>query len=176
MAHPGGRRGALFALGKRALWIGAALLAVVVVVLVALGVYGHIQTAQTPDAALSYAGFLDDLQTHGASVQEVGQGGPGQALPSTAHLVMVNGSKITVYEYVTTHDADLDTASISPDGSSIRHIDASGSGSVTQIDYVAPPHWFHEGRVVVLYVGCDDALIALLQQIMGPPFAFSACG
>lgn len=176
MPQLGSRRAALVAWGRRALVIAGALLAIVTVVLVALAIYTHVQVQETLDAALSYTGFLDDLQTHGATVQEDGQGGPGQSLPSTAHIVIVNGNRITVYEYVTTHDAELDMARISPDGSTITSSDGSGGESVVVIDYIAPPHWFHEGRILVLYVGCDDSLLALLQQIMGPSFAFSACG
>lgn len=171
MAQLGSRREALITWGKRALVIAGALLAVAAVVLAAIGTYAHFQPTEAPDAALSYTGFLDDLQSHGATVQEDEQGGPGQSLPSTAHIVTVNGSKITVYAYLTTHDAERDMARISPDGSTISDVDSSGTGSVVVIDYIAPPHWFHEGRVVVLYVGCDDTLLALLQQVLGPPFA-----
>jgi hypothetical protein len=75
------------------------------------------------------------------------------------------------YEYVTTHDAALDEACISPDGSTITSAGFLGSSSALIVDYVAPPHWFYAGRIIVLYVGCDASLIDLLQQVLGPPFA-----
>jgi hypothetical protein len=49
-----------------------------------------------------------------------------------------------------------------------------GSGTATTIvDWVAPPHFFLKGRVLVLYVDNDAAVLRLLQSLLGPQFARS---
>jgi len=53
-----------------------------------------------------------------------------------------------------------------------HQIQADGSGTATTIvDWVAPPHFFLKGRVMVLYVGSDPAVLSLLQSLLGPQFA-----
>ncbi len=37
--------------------------------------------------------------------------------------------------------------------------------------WVAPPHFFQEGRVLVLYAGADQTVLAALTELLGPQFA-----
>jgi hypothetical protein len=39
------------------------------------------------------------------------------------------------------------------------------------ITWVAPPHFFQQGCVIVLYVGSDEEMISLLASVLGPQFA-----
>jgi hypothetical protein len=49
---------------------------------------------------------------------------------------------------------------------------SDGGGTATTIvDWVAPPHFFLKGRVLVLYVGSDPAVQKLLAGVLGPQFA-----
>jgi hypothetical protein len=53
-----------------------------------------------------------------------------------------------------------------------HQIRSDGSGTATTtVDWVAPPHFFLKGRVMVLYVGNDPAVLSLLQSLLGPQFA-----
>ncbi|HEV2013498.1 MAG TPA: hypothetical protein VGR77_06420 [Candidatus Dormibacteraeota bacterium] len=57
-------------------------------------------------------------------------------------------------------------------GADAHQIRADGSGTPTTIvDWVAPPHFFLKGRVLVIYVGNDPAVISLLGGVLGPQFA-----
>ena len=42
---------------------------------------------------------------------------------------------------------------------------------VIHVDWIAPPHFYHTGRVIVLYVGSNADLIRLLEATLGPQFA-----
>jgi hypothetical protein len=39
------------------------------------------------------------------------------------------------------------------------------------VDWVAPPHFFLKGRVLVLYVGSDPAVLAALRAVLGAQVA-----
>ena len=148
-------------------WI-AVLLVAALIIMTACGTGAA--ASGTPDGGLTYAQLRDQLRALDASVQE-GSSGSGGWLEGTVHFLTVNGAKINVYEYATTQAAAQDAAHISPDGSTITRTDSSGSGQGVAIDFIAPPHWFATGHVIVLYIGCDSTLMGHLQQVLGPPFA-----
>jgi hypothetical protein len=59
-------------------------------------------------------------------------------------------------------------------GADAHQIRADGSGTATTtVDWVAPPHFFLKGRVLVIYVGKDPATINLLTSVLGTQFAGS---
>jgi hypothetical protein len=124
--------------------------------------------------ATSYTSLQTALRAHGASVQDDGQGSE-PFLTGTDHRLIVNGVGIDVFEYPTTFGASLDGSHISSDGATIS-VHNGPFGSVTTVDFVAPPHWFRAGRVIVLYVGQSTALLNLLQAVLGPQFAGSRPG
>jgi hypothetical protein len=57
---------------------------------------------------------------------------------------------------------EADAAQVAPDGGSI------GTSMVT---WVATPHFYKTGRILVLYVGDDQAILDLLEGALGPQFA-----
>jgi hypothetical protein len=59
-------------------------------------------------------------------------------------------------------------------GADAHQIRGDGSGTATTtVDWVAPPHFFLKGRVLVIYVGKDPATINLLTSVLGTQFAGS---
>ena len=142
---------------------------VVLGVAVVLVVLGAVLLVMTQVGATSYASLQHALRAYGASVHDDGRGSE-PFLGGTDHRLTVNGTDIDVFEYRTTLGASLDVSHISSDGSTI----ASGFGpfgSAVVVDFIAPPHWFHSGRVIVLYVGQSSALRHLLQAVLGPQVA-----
>lgn len=101
------------------------------------------------------------LRAAGASVEVGGPmrqeffGVPGQVLT-------INGTDVQVFEYAGPEEAQADAAQVAPDGSSV---------GLTMIMWVAPPHFYALGRLIVLYVGDDAAITLLLEGALGPPFA-----
>jgi hypothetical protein len=120
--------------------------------------------------AASYASVQDALRAHGASVQENGLGSQ-PFLTVTDHRLTVNGSGIDVFEYRTTLGPSLDAGRISRDGSTFGKTFGPFGDQAATVNYIAPPHWFHTGRVVVLYVGQDPSILRLLQMVIGKQFA-----
>lgn len=69
---------------------------------------------------------------------------------------------VQLYEYGSAAAAAADAHQIRPDGSGT---------ATTIVDWVAPPHFFLKGRVLVIYVGSDAAVVSLLTSILGSQFA-----
>lgn|SRR2546429_1182156 len=97
-------------------------------------------------------------------------GGVGQPFlhPQSGTIVRLSGGPLTgsadvqLLEYGSASAASADAKQIRPDGS---------GNATTIVDWVAPPHFFLKGRVMVIYVGSDQAVVHLLQSILGPQFA-----
>ncbi len=77
-------------------------------------------------------------------------------------VITVNGSNVQVFEYATADEADAEAALVSPDGSSI---------GTTMASWVAPPHFYKAEKLIVLYVGESEAIIDILESVLGPQFA-----
>ena len=103
----------------------------------------------------------EDLRAAGASVEV---GGPiGQSFFSKpGQLLTVNGIEIQVYEYPGPEEARRDASQVSPDG---------GTVGLTSILWVATPHFYLEGALMVLYLGDDAPVQTLLEGVLGPQFA-----
>lgn len=78
---------------------------------------------------------------------------------------------IHVYLYQDAQVALADAQQIRPDGGQVAHKTPNGGGEGSTIDWIAPPHFFHHNRLVVLYLGSDAAVLDLLSNALGPQFA-----
>ena len=125
--------------------------------------------------ALSYSGLKDRLRGQGATIQDEGVQphifGGERLLAGTGYLLRINGTAVDAFEYRTTLGAFYDTTRFSADGTTLRPSFIPGGGQEGYLDFIAPPHWFHQGRVLVLYVGRQADLLALLRRVLGPQFA-----
>ena len=88
--------------------------------------------------------------------------------PQSGTTVRLSGGPLTapadvqLFEYGSASAASADANQIRRDGSGT---------ATTQISWVAPPHFFLKGRVLVLYVGSDAAVVSLLSSVLGTQFA-----
>ena len=108
-----------------------------------------------------YIGLVDNLRATGANIQPAGD--ITQPFFSVKGLVItVNGSNVQVFEYADANAADAEAALVSSDGSSI---------GTTMASWVAPPHFYEAEKLIVLYVGESEAIIDILESVLGPQFA-----
>lgn len=77
-------------------------------------------------------------------------------------IVQVNGADVQVFEYGDEASAQADADTIDPEGSAI------GTSMVT---WIAPPHFYKSGALIVLYVGTDGEIMSLLESVLGDQFA-----
>jgi hypothetical protein len=111
---------------------------------------------------------LDDVRTdlarEGAVVRTIGTtiGLPFSVGPTR---VEVDGREIRVFEYRDTALRESDSSAITMGGYRVH-------GS--PVEWPTPPLFWAEGRVLVLYVGEDGALIDILTRVLGPPLDVGA--
>jgi hypothetical protein len=76
--------------------------------------------------------------------------------------VKLNGTEVQVFEYENAENMEKDAVKVSPDGGSI---------GTSMVDWIDTPHFYKAGRIIVLYVGSDQAVLDLLNKVLGPQFA-----
>ena len=118
-----------------------------------------------------YVSLVDNLRAAGATVDPAGTvssdffGQQGQVLT-------VNGEDIQAFEFASAEEADTVAKGVSASGSSISRVDSeTGMGVAISALWVAPPHFYKAGKLIVLYVGSDSDVINALQEAMGSQFA-----
>jgi len=108
-----------------------------------------------------YTSLVDNLRAAGATVQAAGE--IAQDFFSVkGQVVKVNGADVQVFTYESAAAAEAATALVSTTGTSI---------GTTMVTWVETPHFYVTGRTIVLYVGDDDAVTAVLEDVLGPQFA-----
>jgi hypothetical protein len=153
-------------LAKPAVRRGLMLVVLVILAAGGLGAYSQV-------TAFSYTDLKDALRAGGATLQESGDAS-ALTFQGTGHGLRVNGAQVVAYEYGTTVAAQLDAARVSPDGSTFRDGIGPFGGKAVSVDWIAPPHHFKKGRVIVTYIGDDVAIMRLLTSVLGPQFAGGA--
>jgi hypothetical protein len=117
--------------------------------------------ASQGELAHDYASVVAKLQAVGGTVE------PGDEIEQpffsvSGRIIKVNGQDVQVFEYPDAASADAEAAAVSPDGSSV---------GTTMMTWMAAPHFYKSGRVIVLYVGSDVSVIKALLVVLGPQFA-----
>ena len=80
----------------------------------------------------------------------------------TGQVLSVNDNDVQAFEYADAQLAEAEAAMIASDGSSV---------GTSMMMWVATPHFYQSGRVIVLYVGDDADALAVLEAALGSPIA-----
>ena len=111
-----------------------------------------------------YVSLVDTLRAAGATIDPAGNVSQPFFAPD-GQVLTVNGEDVQAFEFASAEEADAVAETVSAGGSAI------GTSMVT---WVAPPHFYKAGKLIVLYVGCDGDVLDRLQETMGPQFAGGA--
>lgn len=120
-------------------------------------------TPVTPPAGAvtDYASLVSYLKA--ANLTVVSAGDISQPFFSVdGQVITVNGGDVQVFEYLDAAAANAEAALISPSGSSI---------GTTMMTWIAPPHFYKSGRLIVLYLGTDATVLNALKGALGPQIA-----
>ncbi len=109
----------------------------------------------------SYNGLLAALRGNGSTVDSVGSISQPFFDPK-GRVISVDGYEVQVFEFSIEQDAQSAAETISPDGSSI---------GASMISWVEAPHFYTSGKLIVLYVGEEDAVTDVLEVVLGSQFA-----
>ena len=112
---------------------------------------------------MDYAGLVEKLRGQGARIESTEASEVSQPFFSAkGKVVKVTGEDVQVFEYASSAAAEKQAARVAPDGSSV---------ATTQVTWVASPHFFKSGKLVVLYVGDSQAVLKALEEVLGRQFA-----
>ncbi len=110
---------------------------------------------------INYISLVDVLRAEGATVEPAGDV-EQVFFPVKGQIITVNGHEVQVFEFP---DAKGPAAVVPT-------INASGDAiGTTMVTWVEPPHFYSAGRIIVLYVGSDAAILEALEAVVGPQFA-----
>jgi len=104
--------------------------------------------------------LIDALRAAGLTVNPTGTVSQ-PFLAGSGTVLNVGGEDVQVYEYASSAAAQGDAAKIQPDG--------SVNGSI--ISWIAQPHFYNTGKIIVIYPGTNDQILAALEAALGKPFA-----
>ena len=122
---------------------------------------GCIRTSAGGGSVTDLASLTDDLRAAGATVEPAGE--VSQPFFSVeGQVITVNGEDVQVFEYADAASADAEAALVSPDGSSV---------GTTMVLWIATPHFYRAGQLIVIYVGDSTAVTDALEAVLGPQFA-----
>lgn len=121
------------------------------------------QTAVETDdeTVVDFDDLVGRLEASGATVTATGAVSQPFFTPE-GQIIAVNGQDVQVFEYDNEAAANAEADLVSPDG---------GSVGTSIMSWIAPPHFYDGGRLIVLYVGDDSGLIDALESVLGPQFA-----
>lgn len=108
-----------------------------------------------------YASFIDALEKMNLSA-EVVEVLEDSSFSVPTIVVSVNGQHVQVFEFSSATDTEEATLMISDDGTQI------GTSVIRWIDV---PHFYTQGKIIVLYVGHDQTTLDLLESLLDKQFA-----
>lgn len=89
---------------------------------------------------------------------------------ASGYVYKVNGERVTIYVFSDSGAANTAASEVKDGGSEIVHQGLFG-GSIATIDWFAPPHFFKSGKLIALYIGSNQEVLAPLHEVMGASFA-----
>ena len=119
------------------------------------------ETAGESSAGMSYQSLVDHLRSSGLKVESAGEIEQPFFTPKARVIRIGTTGEAQVYEYPSEQAAEADEAKVKSDGSI--------GGSMPH--WIAPPHFFRRGTLLVLYLGSDENTLASLRSFLGNEFA-----
>lgn len=141
------------------------LLTAVAIASLTIGAAACASSPKTSQAVMDYSTLLANLRASAVSVKE-GEEVKQPFFSVKGRIVAVDGNDIQVFEYPTPAKMETESKYVSPDGYSF-----TAGNSVTNVSWIAPPHLYKAGRIMVIYVGIDKTITGLLENILGKQFA-----
>jgi hypothetical protein len=118
---------------------------------------------QVGDELTDHAALVAALEGSGATVEPAGEIVPEDSVfPVSTRIIDVNGQSVQVFEFDDPAAAGAAAATVAESGVIV--------GTATY-EWIATPHFYRLGNLIVLYVGDDAATQTLLADTLGEEFA-----
>lgn len=118
-------------------------------------------TSSDSSGAQDLASLVKAMENGGATV-ESGEPVTQTFFTPEGQTLKVNGADLQIFEYESADAMQKEAAQVAPDG---------GSVGTSMMMWIDAPHFYKAGRIIVLYLGSDKAVLDLLDKVMGTQFA-----
>lgn len=113
--------------------------------------------------AADYGTLVDAIKSRGVSVEQTEEiAAESSTFSVPTKVISVGGADIRVFEFASESDAVSTSLTVSEDGTKI------GNSVIRWIDQ---PHFYTNGKLIVLYVGQNPEIMNLLEAFLGNQFA-----
>lgn len=124
-----------------------------------------VSSPESPDASPEVAALVTRLRESGLAVTISGETVEQPFFPVRGQILLAGGEQIQVFSFASAESAAAAAGTVSADGGTI---------GTTSVLWIAPPHFYRSGRLIVLYVGRDTQVLGGLRSALGEPFASRA--
>ena len=107
----------------------------------------------------AHAEVVAALTEDGIQVVETGSA-PGWPFSVDPQVVLAAGHELRVFEYADTTAREHDSSTILMGGYSVNG---------APVEWVGPPHYWVRGRVIIQYLGDDEAAVRMVTAALGEP-------
>ena len=106
--------------------------------------------------------LVEGLRAAGLKAERSGEMVSQPFFSVEGQTITVEGEQVQVFEFATAREAEARA----------KLVDASGSSvGTSKMAWMAPPHFYRGGRMIVLYVGDNRSVTGALTGLLGPQFA-----
>ena len=113
--------------------------------------------------ATDYSSLIDAIQSRGVLVDLIDEiASESSSFSVPIKVISVGGADVQVFEFANESDANTASLTVSKDGTEI------GTSIIRWID---TPHFYTNGKLIVLYVGHNPEIVNLLESFLGKQFA-----
>lgn len=110
-----------------------------------------------------YASLVAAIKSRGILVEDVDEiAAESSSFSVPTRVISVGGADVQVFEFQNESDTAAATQTVSEDGTEI---------GTSIIRWMGPPHFYTQGKLIVLYVGENPEITNLLEELLGPQFA-----
>lgn len=117
----------------------------------------------TSGRAHDYKWLVAHLRDSGLAVEDAGEIEQPFFTPKAGVVRIGESGEAQIYEYATEQQAAAEAARVNSDGSI----------GTSMPMWIAPPHFFRNGPLIVLYLGSDNNVLRTLRELLGDQFAGS---
>ncbi len=116
--------------------------------------------------------FVDSLRKAGATVEVIGDSRrPEPTFSVTGKDITINTEHAEVFEFSNEATAETEANFVSPDGWKVTRRLADNRTTILDFNWIAPPHWYKSGRIILIYAGENQSIMSLLESLLGKQFA-----
>ena len=110
-----------------------------------------------------YTSLVDAIHSRGILVKPIEEiAAESSSFSVPTRVISVGGADVQVFEFQSESDAIAATQTVSEDGTEI---------GTSIIRWIGPPHFYTQGKIIVLYVGENSEVTSLLEDLLGLQFA-----